>query len=174
MSALKILALAGLTSAVNAQPFELGASIGNGAYRNGSIFAPGGKADAGIRNRFAAGDVLGDDMYEDISGELRYLYQSIPLHFRRQKEIYSARKAITCNKLVHPQRREDRMRPFLAAGAEIKRLCGRRATAVASADIGNRNPGGQRRVGICHGPRRRREAAPPDARDPALATSWII
>ena len=33
-----------------------------------------GKAAAGIRNRFAAGVVFGEDLYDHISGEIRYIY----------------------------------------------------------------------------------------------------
>ena len=57
-----------------AQDTEIGGAIGYGVYRDGSIYAPGGKAEAGIRNRFAAGVVFGEDLYDHISGEIRYLY----------------------------------------------------------------------------------------------------
>ena len=52
-----------------------GRDIGYGAYRNGSIFSPGGDATAGIRNRFAVGAVLCEDHFEHFSGEIRYEYQ---------------------------------------------------------------------------------------------------
>jgi hypothetical protein len=35
-----------------AQDTEIGGAIGYGVYRDGSIYATGGKAEAGIRNRF--------------------------------------------------------------------------------------------------------------------------
>jgi hypothetical protein len=57
-----------------AQDTEIGGAIGYGVYRDGSIYAPGGKAEAGIRNRFAAGVVFGEDLYDHISSEIRYLY----------------------------------------------------------------------------------------------------
>jgi len=47
-----------------AQDTEIGGAIGYGVYRDGSIYAPGGKAEAGLRNRFAAGAVLGEDLYQ--------------------------------------------------------------------------------------------------------------
>ena len=40
------------------QQYEIGANIGYGFYRNGTIFSDSGTAQAGIRNRFAAGIVL--------------------------------------------------------------------------------------------------------------------
>ena len=57
-----------------AQRYELGGAIGYGVYRNGSIYAPDGKAQAGIRNRFAAGAVFSEDLYDHLSGEVRYLF----------------------------------------------------------------------------------------------------
>jgi hypothetical protein len=57
-----------------AQDTEIGGAIGYGVYRDGSIYAPGGKTEAGIRNRFAAGAVFGEDLYDHLSGEIRYLY----------------------------------------------------------------------------------------------------
>lgn len=57
-----------------AQDREIGGAIGSGVYRNGSIYAVGGKAGAGIRNRFAAGVVFAEDLYDHISGEIHYLY----------------------------------------------------------------------------------------------------
>src|SRR3954463_12928007 len=63
-----------LTSAAFAQQFEIGANIGYGLYRSGSIYSDSGTAQAGIRNRFAAGGVLGDEFSNYVSAEFRYLY----------------------------------------------------------------------------------------------------
>ena len=54
--------------------YELGADIGYGIYRNGSILSPEGSIQASIRNRFAAGIVLGVDFSKYVSGELNFLY----------------------------------------------------------------------------------------------------
>ena len=43
-----------LAHAAFAQQYEIGADIGYGFYRNGSIYSADGTAQAGIRNRFAA------------------------------------------------------------------------------------------------------------------------
>ncbi len=58
-----------------AQQFDVSGLIGYGAYRDVRINSTGGTATAGIRNRFAAGALIGEDLYSHISGEVRYLYQ---------------------------------------------------------------------------------------------------
>jgi hypothetical protein len=57
-----------------AQHYEVGADIGYGIYRNGSIISSTETARAGIRNRFAAGITLGDEITDYLSGEFRYLF----------------------------------------------------------------------------------------------------
>jgi hypothetical protein len=54
--------------------FEIGANVGYGFYRDGQIFSSSGTADAGIRNRFAAGIIIGEEISTYVSGEFRYLY----------------------------------------------------------------------------------------------------
>src|SRR5437660_2216638 len=56
------------------QQHEIGANIGYGFYRNGTIFSDAGAAQAGIRNRFAAGIVLGYEFSNYVSAGFRYLY----------------------------------------------------------------------------------------------------
>ncbi len=50
-----LMAAALCAAACLAQNYEIGGAIGYGIYRDGTIYAPGGDAQAGIRNRFAAG-----------------------------------------------------------------------------------------------------------------------
>lgn len=57
-----------------AQQYEIGADVGYGFYRDGSIYSSQGTAKAGIRNRFAAGIILGDDFSKYVSAEFNYLY----------------------------------------------------------------------------------------------------
>ena len=57
--------LAGLLAAgacLAQQPYEIGGGIGYGFYHNGSVISSGGTAAAGIRNRFAATAVVGEDL----------------------------------------------------------------------------------------------------------------
>ena len=57
-----------------AQEWQIGGAIGYGWYRGARVNGPGEQAAAGIRNRFAAGAVVTEDLYEHLSGELRYMY----------------------------------------------------------------------------------------------------
>ena len=103
-----------------AQQYEVGADIGYGAYRNGSIFSSAGKAQAGIRNRFAAGIVLGDEFSEYISGEFQYLYHDGHPFLQApgvKADIQGQSHALTLDVLFHFKRRGERLRPFVAAGA---------------------------------------------------------
>src|SRR5215471_19065302 len=56
------------------QQYEIGADIGYGWYRNGTIYSSAGSAQAGIRNRFAAGIDLGYEFSEYVSGQFSYLF----------------------------------------------------------------------------------------------------
>jgi opacity protein-like surface antigen len=107
-------------SAAMAQPqWELGGVIGYGWYRNGTIFGSGATAQAGIRNRFVAGAVLGEQPYEYLSGEIRYVYQDGHpfLSSGGQKyDVQGQSHTITYDFLVHLRPRASRWQPFVAAG----------------------------------------------------------
>jgi hypothetical protein len=106
-----------------AQSFEFGGTIGYGIYRNGTIFGAGSTAEAGIRNRFAAGAVIGEDLYEYISGELRYVYHDghpFLSSGSAKVDIQGQSHAFTYDLLFHFQPRERRLRFFVAGGAGIK------------------------------------------------------
>jgi hypothetical protein len=115
-----IFAFALLTVPALAQQFELGGSIGYGIYRNGTIFGPGTSAKAGIRDRFATGAVVGEDMYNYISGEFRYTYQDGHPFLSSggvKSDIQGQSHALTYDFLFHLQPRNRRLRLFAAAGA---------------------------------------------------------
>lgn len=44
-----------LSIAAFGQQYEVGANVGYGWYRNGTIYSDNGSVEAGMRNRFAAG-----------------------------------------------------------------------------------------------------------------------
>ena len=103
--------------------WEIGGDIGYGVYRNGTIFANGATATAGIRNRFAAGAVVGEDLYEHFGGELRYEYQDGHPFLSSggvAKDIQGQSHTITYDLLIHLKPREERIRPFFAAGGGVK------------------------------------------------------
>lgn len=106
-----------------AQHFEIGGAVGYGLYRNGTIYGSGESATAGIRNRFSAGFMFGEDLYEHISGEVRYVYQDghpfLSAH-GTQSDIQGQSHTFTYDFLFHASGREARIRPFFAAGLGAK------------------------------------------------------
>jgi len=120
---LKFLGALLFASACFAQPFEIGGAIGYGVYRDGTIFGPGASAQAGIRNRFAAGWLVGEDLYEHFSGEIRYLYQDGHPFLATssvKSDMQGQSHAFHYDLLFHLTRRDRKLRPFLAAGVGVK------------------------------------------------------
>jgi opacity protein-like surface antigen len=112
-----------LASACFAQQYEAAANIGYGFYRNGSIYSSDGAAAAGIRNRFAAGIVLGDQLSKYISVEFHYLYHDGHpfLEFGGAKaDIQGQSHSLTADALFYFKPPERRWRPFLDGGAGAK------------------------------------------------------
>jgi len=118
--------LAGLLAAsacVAQQPYEIGAGMGYGAYHNGSVISSGGTATAGIRNRFAATAVIGEDLFQHFSGEIRYLYHDGDTFLAAgaaKGNVQAQSHALHYDVLFHFKPRAARIRPFVAAGAGAK------------------------------------------------------
>jgi opacity protein-like surface antigen len=105
------------------QQYELGAGIGYGLYRDGSIYSASGTAQAGIRNRFAAGIILGDEFSNYVSAEFNYLYHDGHPFLQTsgvKSDIQGQSDALTVGLLFHFKPREHRLRPFLAGGFGAK------------------------------------------------------
>ena len=105
------------------QQYEIGANVGYGFYRNGTIYSASETAQAGIRNRFAAGIILGDEFSNYVSAEFRYLYQDGHPFLQApgvKSDIQGQSDALTVELLFHFKTREHRWRPFLAAGSGAK------------------------------------------------------
>jgi hypothetical protein len=106
-----------------AQQYELGADVGYGTYRNGTIFSAAGTAQAGILNRFAGGIVFGDEFSDYVSAELQYLYQDGHPFVRyagTRTDIQGNNFALAYSFLFHFTRQERRWRPFLEGGMGAK------------------------------------------------------
>jgi Outer membrane protein beta-barrel domain len=106
-----------------AQQAEIGASVGYGLYRNGSIYSPDGKAAAGFKNRFIAGAVITDNAYDHLSGEFRYTYQDgDPFIAARGMEtrLQGQSHAFSYDVNVHFRSLDHKLRPYLTAGAGAK------------------------------------------------------
>jgi len=117
------LALFFCVSACFAQNYEVGVAGGYGVYRNARVIAPAGTVTAGIRNRFAVGATLTEDMYEHLSGELRYLYQDgdpFVSGFGRKANLEGQSHSVTYELLFHVKDREQGLRPYVALGGGIK------------------------------------------------------
>lgn len=116
--------LAVLVSVSRAQNWEIGGSVGYGAYRSGTVFGGNGQtATAQVLNRFTAGAVVGEQTSEYISGELRWTYQDghVVLTSRAvREEIVAQSHALTYDVLFHLKARDRRLRPFIAAGGGVK------------------------------------------------------
>ncbi len=105
------------------QEWEIGASVGYGWYRGGSIYGAGEDIQAGIRNRFAAGAVVGEDLYQYISGEVRWLYQDGHPFIQGpgfKSDIQGNSNTFTYDALFYARPKRKRLRPFVAAGAGAK------------------------------------------------------
>src|ERR1017187_8976796 len=106
-----------------AQRYEIGANVGYGFYRSGSIYSASGTAQAGIRNRFAAGIILGDKFSNYVSAEFRYLYHDGHPFLQApgvKTDIQGQSDALTAELLFHFKTREHRLRPLIAGGSGAK------------------------------------------------------
>jgi opacity protein-like surface antigen len=106
-----------------AQQYEAGGDFGYGFYPHGTIYSADGTAQAGIRNRFAAGVTLADEFSEYVSGEFDYLYQDGHPFLTApgvNADIQGQSHALTLQLLFHFKPRERRFRPFVAGGAGAK------------------------------------------------------
>jgi hypothetical protein len=112
-----------LAGACFAQQWEVGGFIGYGWYRDGTIFGPGESIQAGIRNRFAAGAVVGEDLYEHVSGEVRWMYHDGHPFLSGpgvNTDIQGNSHTFTYDMLFHVYPPEHRLRPFVAVGIGAK------------------------------------------------------
>jgi len=120
----KILSAAFLAAACSAQTrYEFGGAIGYGIYRDVRINSAAGEATAGIQNRFVAGGVFCEDLYEHISGEIRYAYQDGDpfLTFGAKKgNIQGQSHAIHYDVLLHLRDRDEKFRPYAVGGVGAK------------------------------------------------------
>lgn len=105
------------------QHYEIGADVGYGLYRDGSIYSADGTAKAGIRNRFAAGIFLTDQFSQYVSAEFDYLYHDGHPFLQTptvRTDIQGNSDAVTMQLMFHFKPRGRRFRPFLAGGSGAK------------------------------------------------------
>ncbi len=120
---LRYLALILFACEAFAQQYEIGATVGYGIYHDGTIFSTSGTAEAGIRNRFAAGILLADEFSKYVSAEFVYLYHDGHPFLQTpgvKSDIQGNSDALTVGMLFHFKSRQHRWRTFLAAGTGAK------------------------------------------------------
>jgi hypothetical protein len=120
---MKLALLALLLPAAWAQQYEIGGIFGYGFYRTATVYTASGDATAGIRNRFAAGAVAGEDLYEHLSGEVRYLYQDgdpFVSGAGLRGNVNGQSHAFDYSLLFHVKSRDSKLRPFFEAGVGAK------------------------------------------------------
>lgn len=106
-----------------AAQWEIGGAAGFGAYRKASVYAPAGKAAAGVRNRFTLSAFLAENRYERLSGEFRYTYQDGDPFLEAgglRANIQGQSHAFHYDALFQFRGRGARVRPYFAAGAGAK------------------------------------------------------
>jgi hypothetical protein len=108
-----------------AQEWEVSAASGYSAYANARIgnSALGASASAGFHPGFVLGAVLGEDRYDYVGGEVRYLFfwGSPELNFQGTRATTAGyTNLVVYDLLVHMKPRDSKLRPFFAGGAGIK------------------------------------------------------
>jgi len=114
-----------LASACMAQEreWEVGAAAGFGFMRNATINNPTGSVSAGFDNRFAAGVVIGQELYQHFGGELRYTFRDNDLVLKGTGEKVNMdgdSHLVHYDLLFHAISKSARIRPFAAAGGGIR------------------------------------------------------
>ncbi|MCS6951880.1 MAG: hypothetical protein RMK57_02265 [Bryobacterales bacterium] len=97
-------------------------AAGYGLYRGGTVIAPAGRAEAGVRNRFVVSAFLAENR-EWVAGEFRYTYQDGDPFLRRgglRTDIQGESHAFHFDFVVFLADPQRWMRPFVAAGLGAK------------------------------------------------------
>jgi outer membrane protein W len=105
------------------QNWEIGGGAGYGVYRNATISGAAGSVDAGVRNAYSVTGVVSEDLFEHLSGEIRYVYQAGSTFLQSgsaQGTVSGSSHTFTYDALLHLKPRESRIRPFVAFGAGAK------------------------------------------------------
>jgi hypothetical protein len=106
-----------------AEQWEVGGAGGFGNYRAASVTSPAGTAEIGFSTQFAAGVVIGENLYRWIGGEFRYTYRENDPRVKsggQEASLDGRAHALHYDFLFHAARKEARIRPFVAGGAGIK------------------------------------------------------
>ena len=106
-----------------AQQWEFGAIAGYGWNHDATVANGAASASAGFHPGFAFGVVFGENMYKYIGGEFRYMFRwgSPLMDYQGTRATVSGyTNIVNYDLLVHMTPRDNRLRPYVAAGAGIK------------------------------------------------------
>jgi hypothetical protein len=123
-----------------AQEWELGAAGGYGWYANPSIVSPAGSIRSGFASKGVMGVVFGQNMYEHIGGEVRWLYQFGGPQLKSQGIEASSTgytNLVTYDVLFFTSNKEAKVRPYVAGGAGIKVYTGSELRSVGQPFVGS-------------------------------------
>jgi hypothetical protein len=108
----------------SAQQWELGGMGGYGWYADPTITTPSGPSfQAGFPARPALGALIGNNMYNYVGGEVRWLLRFGGPQIRSdgiQANTTGYTNVITYDLLIHTASRDSKLRPFVAGGAGVK------------------------------------------------------
>src|SRR5260370_26672105 len=91
--------------------------------RNATISKPTGSVSAGSDNRFAAGVVIGQDLYQHFAGEVRYTFRDNDLVLKgagQKVNMDGNSHLVHYDLLYYALGKSSRIRPFAAAGGGIR------------------------------------------------------
>jgi hypothetical protein len=102
--------------------WELGGAAGFGFIHDATVSNPSGSATAGFDNRFAIGALAGQDLYQHLSGEVRYVFRDGDLVLKSGQKVNMDGDShlIHYDLLLHARGKGSRIRPFVAAGAGVR------------------------------------------------------
>lgn len=106
-----------------AQQWEIGGAGGYGYPLYRSVSNGFFHGDAGFRKGAAFSAVAGEDLFQHLSGEVRYTYRQSDPSVKSdgaENAIKGDSHAVHYDMLIHPTRRDASIRPFFAAGGGIK------------------------------------------------------
>jgi hypothetical protein len=134
MKAAKVLILiAGAASALFAQEWEIGGSAGASYTPGVHISNPAGSATAGLQTGFLLGGYLGQNLYRNLSGEIRYGFSTGALRLASngaETSFSSVSHRVHYDLLLHTSRSAARAQYFLALGGGIRVFRGTGAEAA--------------------------------------------
>jgi hypothetical protein len=107
--------------------WEAGGFLGGGIYNNVSADRSSASASAGFGHGPVAGAFLTQHLYPHVSGEIRYAFQSNNLRLDaggRDASFRGESHAVHYDFLIHTRPHGARVRPFILAGAGMKRYKG--------------------------------------------------